>query len=142
LRERYGKKENFVMYIGIASEEWSRMRKSDVSYIENKYPFCDDKINRQENFAILRRYGFTAEKSGCKGCIYNKKKTWLKMAIENPKEFERHLHLDKNNKGYPRVTLNPNYRLEDVEKAAKGQHSLKMYEDIDASCDVQGSCFL
>lgn len=142
IREEYGKEETFVMYIGIASDEFTRMRTSDVQYIENKYPFCEDKINRQGNLDILKANGFKATKSGCKGCIFNKRKTWLKMAIEDPVEFERHLHLDKNNKRYPDVTLNPNYPLEKVAKAAKGQLSLTEYEDLEPTCDVSGSCFL
>lgn len=143
---RYLRKEHpdttFVMYIGIASDEWHRMRTSDVKYIENKYPFCEDRINRQGNLDILKRYDFAAAKSGCKGCIYTKRRAWFKMAIEDPTEFERHLHLDKNNTRYPQVTLNPNFKLEDVKKQAKGQMSLTPYEDIEPTCDVSGSCFL
>jgi hypothetical protein len=142
LRKRYGKKELFTMYIGIAYDEATRMRDSDVNYITNKYPFCDNKISRQGNIDILKRYDFKAKKSGCKGCIYTKRKEWYRMAIEEPEEFERHLFLDINNKRYPVVTLNPNYRLEDVKKQAKGQLSLTSYEDIEPSCDVSGSCFL
>lgn len=142
LRQKYGKDASFVMYIGIAYDEATRMRDSDVSYIKNAYPFCDDKISRQGNVEILKRNNFTALKSGCKGCIYNKRSTWLKMAIENPNEFERHLKLDMENKRYPQVTLNPNYKLEDVKKQAKGQLSLTSYDDIEPTCNVSGSCFL
>jgi hypothetical protein len=142
LRQRYGKDATFVMYIGIAYDEWTRMKDSNVKYITHSYPFCDDKITRSGNMEILRKHGFSAIKSGCKGCIYNKRKTWLKMAIEDPAEFDRHLRLDMDNKRYPEVTLNPNYRLEDISKQAKGQMSLTSYEDIEPNCDVSGSCFL
>jgi hypothetical protein len=142
IRSKYGKAAQFVMYIGIAYDEALRVRTSDVKYITNSYPFVDDKVSRHGNLQIIRAHNFKAEKSGCKGCIYNKRTTWLRMAIEDPAEFERHLKLDKNNKRYPAVTLNPNYKLEDVQKQAKGQLSLTEYDDIEPTCDVSGSCFL
>jgi len=142
LRQKYGKKETFTMNIGITYDEATRMKDSNVKYITNSYPFCDARISRRGNLDILREEGFTAVKSGCKGCIYTKKVEWLKMAIENPKEFKRHLHLDMNNRGYPKVTLSPNYPLEDIARAAKGQQSLSSYANVEPSCDAAGWCFL
>ena len=72
IRERYGKNETFVMYIGIAWEEATRMRTSDVKYMVYSYPFCDDKITRLGNYKILKKYNFIAKKSGCKGCMFTK----------------------------------------------------------------------
>lgn len=142
IRKRYGKKQQFKMYIGIAWDEYHRIRSSDVKYIENLYPFVEDRITRRGNDEILKRYNFAARKSGCKGCIYTKRKEWFRMALHDPVEFERHLKLDMENSRYPEVTLNPNFKLEDVKKAAKGQLTLSEYEDIEPSCDVSGSCFL
>lgn len=142
LRNHYGKKEKFVMYIGISSDEFQRMRDSNVKYITNKYPFVDDKIDRYGNIRILRENGFLAVKSGCVGCIYNRRKNWVKMIIENPAEFQRHLRLEENNTGYPRVLLNGKYSLRSLYVSFKNQKSLSSFEDVDASCDVNGSCFL
>jgi len=142
IRKRYGKKETFKMYIGIAWDEATRVRDSDVKYIENIYPFVDDKITRDGNYEILKSRSFKAFKSGCIGCMYNKKKEWVKMIIDNPKEFERHLKLDENNSGFPKVLLAGNYKLRDLYNSYKNQETLTKYEETEPSCDVQGSCFL
>lgn len=142
LRERFSKKQKFKMYIGITYDEYHRVRTSDVQYITNVYPFVDDKITRRGNKEILKRVGFSAEKSGCKGCIFNKKSTWLKMAIGNKTEFERHLRLDMNNSRYPNITLNPNYPLQIIEKAARGQVFISGYDDLENTCETAGHCFL
>ena len=160
IREIFGKKETFVMYIGITFDEFHRCKKSNVKYIEQVYPFVDDKIDRQGNLEILIKNKFKAEKSGCIGCIYNKKQTWIEMLQKNPKEFERHKLLEMSNTRYPNIpisewkkkfmvdgkltksyiTLNPNYRLEDLEKQYKTQ--LTGFIDIEPTCDVSGGCFL
>lgn len=143
VRELYGKEEKFLMYIGITIEEWHRMRDSNVSYITHSYPFCDAKITRQGNIEILKAADFAAAKSGCIGCIYNKKQTWLKMAMQQPDEFARWEALDKGNMRYPQVTLSPAFKLEDIRKQAKGQLQLTEYEEPEPTCNsINGGCFL
>ncbi len=58
LREKYGKEEKFIMYIGIAFEESHRIRTSDVNYIENQYPLVDCRIDRNACVAILKNNNF------------------------------------------------------------------------------------
>ena len=135
LRERYGKKAAFVMYVGIAWEEMHRMRDSDVNYIQNFYPLCYDKIDREGCIRILDKYGFTAVKSGCVGCIFNRKQVWLDMKRDNPKEFERWVLLEKNNKKYPYTFMNTRYRLADLKLTSDE-------EDVEHTCDIAGTCFI
>ena len=142
LRKTYGKKQQFIMYIGITYDEATRMRESDVKYIKNSYPFCDDKITRTGNIEILKRYKFIASKSGCRGCIYTKRKDWIFMLLNNYKEFERHNKLERNCRRYPEILLNDNYSLNNLKKAYKGQQKLNKFIDMEISCDVAGSCFL
>jgi len=143
IRNEYGKKETFTMYIGIAWDEATRIRNSDVKYITNSFPFVDDKITRIGNIKILRENGFKAKKSGCKGCIYNKKTEWLKMLIEQPKEFDRHMKLEENNSAFPRVMLNGRYTLRSFKEKHLNQQSLNSFEDNESTCDViNGGCFL
>lgn len=142
LRSTYGKKEKFVMYIGIAYDEATRMKDSNVKYITNSYPFCNHKITRTGNIRIIKENNFTASKSGCKGCMFIKKKGWIRMLIENPKEFERHLKLEENNMRFPELTLNGSYSLRSLKDAYKNQNSLKKFVDLEPNCEVTGSCFL
>lgn len=142
IRKTYGKKEKFRMYIGFTWDELTRMRDSDVKYIENVYPFVEDKITRQGNKDILKENNFIASKSGCIGCIYNKKQNWIYMLIHDPKEFERHLKLEEQNTGFPKVLLNGSYSLRSLKNSYKNQKSLHKYVDLEANCNVHGSCFL
>lgn len=143
IRELFGKEEKFVMYVGITIEECHRMKTSDVSYIENSYPFCDARITRDGNNEILRKHNFIAEKSGCIGCIYNKKRTWINMAIQQPEEFARWELLDKNNMRYPSITLSPSFKLEDIRKYILSNKQLTDYEEPEPTCkNINGGCFL
>ena len=142
LRDTFGKDTNFVMYIGIAWDEALRVRDSNVKYITNSYPFVEDKITRKGNDDILKKYNFFAIKSGCKGCMYNKRKNWIKMLIEDPKEFKRHMILEENNMRYPSILLNGQYSLRSLYESYKNQTTLTGFNDLEPSCDVSGSCFL
>lgn len=144
LRATYGKDETFVLYIGITIDEFHRMKESDVKYVKNTYPFCDDRLTRNDNVDILRKYSFPAAKSGCKGCIFNKKYQWLKMAMEDPNEFNRWLLLEEQSRNFPKLTLCPHYNLRDILQKSKGQVNLSGFiEDQEPTCDTaEGGCFL
>ena len=141
IRKTYGKKEKFVMYIGIAYDEYSRVRTSPLKYMTYSYPFCDDKITRKGNQDILDEHKFITFKSGCKGCLYNKKMYWIMMSMNDKPEFERHLKLEEQNTGYPRLLLNGYYSLRSLINY-KDQTKLEEYMDIEPTCDISGSCFL
>ena len=141
LRKRYGKKEIFGLYLGIAYEEFTRMKKADVKYITNLYPFCEDKITRDGNLEILKRYGIEAKKSGCIGCIYNRKSEWLKLLKEHEDEFMKYELLDKNNSRYPEISLINGSTMERFRKAVEQQLSFDIPE-AEPNCAIYGSCFL
>lgn len=137
LRSRYGKKARFKLYIGIASEEYHRMRTSDVKYIENLYPLIESNIDRDKCKEILIKNNFKAIKSGCVGCPFRPKKEWVDLAKNNPKEFERWEKLEINCSRYPQITIIPNVKLK-LLKEGKDQKKLDQY----VPCDVSGGCFL
>jgi len=148
LRSTYGKQQKFVMYIGIASNEISRMRKSDVNYMEFAYPFCYDNIDRIGNEEILKKNNFKATKSGCKGCIFLKKKQWIEMIKIDLKEFERWERLEKNNsKG---LKYNGNYSLVSLKESTLSEGNLMDYLKDDDDDDetyqtcnsIHGGCML
>ena len=142
IREKFGKYEKFEMMIGFTAEEWHRISKSDVQYISNKYPMIKDKVTKIDCIKLLKKYKITASKSACKGCIFTKKKEWIKMLLTKKKEFKRHLDLELNCNRYPEVTINQNYRLIDIKKNWENQKLLDSYVDNEPNCDVMGSCFL
>ena len=143
LRVRYGKLKKFIMYIGITWDEAHRIKKSDVKYITNVYPFVDGHLTRGDNLNIIRENNFYAIKSGCKGCMFNRRSSWVKMLIHDPVEYERHLNLEENNMRFPELLLNGHYSLRDLKKAFLNQKSLNSFSDPDINCDsINGGCFL
>lgn len=116
LRLRYGKKQQFNLYIGIALDELQRARDSDVKYITNVYPFLTARITRKGNYEILDRYGFKASKSGCAGCPFMNKYGFMTLKKEDPETFDRWLKLEENGSRFPSITLNPRFKLRDIKE--------------------------
>lgn len=113
IRKRYKelfdrKKTQILQYIGIAYDELQRVSTSDVKYIDYSYPFVNDKITRQGNVDILKKYNFKASKSGCMGCMFQTKDKWRKFIKEHRKEFNRWKKMEENNRYY-----NRHYKLVD-----------------------------
>jgi hypothetical protein len=146
LRGTYGKKQKFVQYIGIAWDEMQRVTNSDVKYIELKYPFVDDKIDRKGNVDILEKYNFKASKSGCVGCPFQSKHKWEKLCKTDLNEFERWEKLELNNSAYPKILINGSWDLTTFKKNVLSQKSLKEFIHIheeDLNCpNIRGGCFL
>lgn len=137
IKNKFGKKETFVFYIGISLEESHRMRDSDVKYIKNEYPLIDEKIDREGCKKLLEKENLPIpDKSGCFFCPFTKKQNWIDMSINKPQLFKKSILLEQNSSRYPSSTgllsskplslLNPNTKLEDFEH----------------TCDISGSCFL
>jgi len=143
LRTVYSKDTHFFMYIGICYDEKKRVSKSDVKYMNYIYPFVYDEVTRFDNEVILKEEKFVAFKSGCKGCIYNKKKNWILMFQQDKNEFNRWLKLEENNSGFPRVLLNGTFPLRLIQDNWKNQKTLGSFCDVKETCqNYQGGCFL
>lgn len=73
-------KERVQMLIGISLDEISRMRISDVRYIENSYPLVDMRMTRGDCVLWLERHGIEIpSKSACVFCPYQSKGRWLEL---------------------------------------------------------------
>jgi len=141
LRSRFGKKTHFITYIGHAYDEKHRVTESKVKYVTLIYPFVDDKIIRREHEEILNNNSFFAVKSGCKGCIYKKKKDWVDMFINDRVEFDRWRKLEENNSKYPKVSINGNFTLKQIADNWKDQSFLSSFENEEKGCK-SGYCNL
>lgn len=63
----------YVVLIGYSYEERSRVRTSDVGYIEFEYPLIEQRLTRDDCLTILRKYfPFRILKSGCFDCFSSK----------------------------------------------------------------------
>ncbi len=99
---RKGKKVK--MYIGISTDEYSRMRKSDVQYIENNYPLIDNKINLSNIINWYEKTGFPKPvRSSCLICPFHKDSYWTNLKKTSPKEFEKACKFDDMIRNYPNL---------------------------------------
>ena len=129
LRELYGPRAKFVQWIGISTDEALRMRDSDVSYIENRYPLIEIGFSRADCAEWLKKNGFTVpSKSSCIGCPFHSNKTWLNLndqeradAIEVD-EAIRHTYKNRTGRVKPKPTRD-------------GQIELLNLEELDAKHD-------
>ena len=64
------KKRQLSLWLGISTDEISRMKISKVQYIEHVYPLIDMNLSRIDCYQILHKYGLSAVKSSCYMCPY------------------------------------------------------------------------
>ena len=96
LREKYGKKEIFEMTVYIASDEYHRMKTSDVKYQKLVYPLVYDKIDRDQCIQIIKDAGYPIPiKSGCFMCPFNTKADWSKLKLDHPDLFKQSMIMEK-----------------------------------------------
>lgn len=123
LKQSYNKKDGFCQYIGIAKEEWHRMKDSRVKYIKLIYPLIDLNIDRNRCVQICIENGFNdVIKSGCYICPFTKKDSWIWLKEKHPDLYQKVELLDSNTQS--------KYKI------------LRRKKDKEMTCDVVGNCFL
>jgi len=104
LKRKY--KNNIVLYIGISYDEKHRAKESDVSYIKNKFPLVELKIDRKKCEEIILSHGFEVPvKSGCYFCPFQPEWRWLYLKFKYPKLFKLAMKLEENGSAFPKLTL-------------------------------------
>ena len=85
-----------VCWLGISVDEASRMRASDVAWVENRYPLIELGMTRLDCIVWLSRRGLPAPpKSSCLGCPYHDNGYWERLRAESPAEFEDTVVVDR-----------------------------------------------
>lgn len=81
---------------GISTDEATRMRDSDVSYIRNLYPLIDNNMSRQDcqTWWSARYPGRELHKSACVGCPFHSAKEWLNIRHLTPVQFDEACEID------------------------------------------------
>jgi hypothetical protein len=74
---------------GISADEFHRMRKPDVAYLEHAYPLVDLRMTREDCKRYLaERWPWPVPRSACIGCPYHSDHEWRAMRDERPAEWE------------------------------------------------------
>jgi hypothetical protein len=76
------------MWIGISTDEASRMKPSQVGYIVNRFILIEKQMSRRHcvQWMAERQYR-PAPKSACKGCPFHDDAMWRDMKINDPDSF-------------------------------------------------------
>lgn len=77
---RYIKPGTVEMWIGISTDEASRMKPSRVRYVTNRWPLIEGGISRRDcERALLGRFAVVAPKSACECCPFHSNAMWREV---------------------------------------------------------------
>ena len=95
-KKHFPKDKYVEQWIGISTDEISRMKPSNDKYILNKHPLIDLNMSRQDCVTWLNKNGFPLpEKSACIVCPFHNDAYWHFMKTERKNEFEEAVNFDK-----------------------------------------------
>lgn len=70
------------MWVGISTDEASRMKPARVQYIVNSWPLIDAGMSRNDCVLWLKNHGWDAPKSSCIGCPFHSDREWRSLSKE------------------------------------------------------------
>ena len=84
----------FTLWIGISTDEVTRMKDSRVDWISHRWPLIENRMSRQDCMAWLKRNGYPIPpKSACVYCPYHTTNNWRKLKAAGGKDWEKVLHV-------------------------------------------------
>lgn len=143
--ERAKKGIQVVQYIGISTDEASRMKPSQHHYIENQWPLIELGMSRADCMKWLTANGYPIPgKSACTFCPYHDDKLWADMKKNDPESFADAVEIDEMIRGGVKGTTQKLYLhrsmkpLRDVQFGnAKGLEQTDMFqEECEGICGV------
>lgn len=83
-------------YLGISTDEITRIKPSQYSWQENHYPLVDHRISRYQCQQWFRKHypQRTLSKSACLGCPLHSNKEWIELHDNSPDEFADTVELE------------------------------------------------
>lgn len=84
-------------WMGISTDEASRMKPSRVKWLRNRYPLIEwSPMNRREcrKWFHENYSGITLSRSACVGCPYRSPSRWLEVRKDDPDMFEEAIDID------------------------------------------------
>ena len=87
-------------WMGISTDEWQRMRTSDVAYISNVYPLVDRGMTRADCRRWLEAHGLPVPpKSACTFCPYHGLDAWRDLKRQGGRDWKEAVHVDQEIRG-------------------------------------------
>lgn len=79
------------LWLGISTDEVSRVKPDSKPWISRRYPLLDRRMSRADCRAWLKRAGWSAPKSACIGCPYRSDELWRALT---PDEMQDAIEVD------------------------------------------------
>ena len=94
--ERAPKRIMAVTWIGISTDEISRMKPSQDHYIEKRHPLIDLNMSRRDCIRwVQERFGKTPPKSSCTFCPYHDDALWRDMKMNDAESWADAVDIDR-----------------------------------------------
>lgn len=89
--------------LGISTDEYQRMKTSQVAYTKHRYPLCTElMMSRADCRIYLERHDLPVPvKSACIGCPYTTPAEWHRLKQESPAEFAEAIAFDEEHRQHP-----------------------------------------
>jgi hypothetical protein len=85
-----------VQWIGISTDEASRMKPSGVKYISHRWPLIERGMSRGDCIAWMLSHGYPMPpKSACTFCPYHNEETWSRMKATDPESWAQAVAVDE-----------------------------------------------
>ena len=135
---------SLVCWQGISLDEWSRMRDSDVGYIQNVYPLVDRRMTRLDCVKWLQQHNLDVpQKSACVFCPFHKKSEWRQLKQQGGSDWDHAMDVDqaiRKKRDTMDIFIHPS-RLP-LEEAVRIPEDLGAQQlELDLPCDG-GVCFV
>lgn len=89
------KKAEASLWIGISLDEATRMKPSQVKYIENKWPLIESRMTRNDCLRWLERHGYPKPpKSACIACPFHNDNGWRHIKAD-PASWQDAVEIDR-----------------------------------------------
>lgn len=86
-----------VSWIGISTDEATRMKPSRVPWIRNRWPLIEVGMSRADCISWMTSRGYPEPpRSACVFCPYHNDKEWLRLKRDEPHEFQRAVKFERD----------------------------------------------
>jgi hypothetical protein len=129
-----------TMLLGITTDEWTRVRDSDVKYIVHQYPLLELGMSRQDCIVWLESHGLPIpSKSSCVFCPYHSQHAWREMAAAGGSDWETACQVDESiREKRPPYSLHVHPSCRPLREIG----TVKQLDFFDDAIPCDGHCFL
>lgn len=94
--ERGGKEIRAVQWIGISTDEVSRMKPSRITYVKHRHPLIDAGMSRNDCLLWMAKHGYPMpSKSSCTFCPYHDDGLWSDMKANDADSWDEAVQIDE-----------------------------------------------